>query len=232
LGLYYPGSIYFKPVQIVTHVFMHGSFSHLAYNMFSLWMFGSFLENFWGPKRFLTYYIITAFGAAALHLGVTAFEVSQLKAAVAEYLANPGYEQMSILLKNDPVLMFKDSVAELMSAWSSEPNNPQFLSAGRELADAVILRKVNVPMVGASGAVFGLLLGNAVLFPNREIFLFFFPFPIKVKYLVLVLGGMELMDGLGNNPMDNVAHFAHLGGMLIGFILIKFWNKTDRNNFF
>lgn len=232
LGLFFPSSTHFRPYQFISHIFMHGSFSHLAYNMFSLWMFGSLLENYWGPKRFLTYYVITGLGAAMLYLGVNAYEVAQIKSAIAEYMANQSYEQMSILLKQDPLLMYKDGIAELMSAWYSDPQNPKYLEAGKEIADAILLRKINTPMVGASGAVFGLLIGNAVLFPNREIFLFFFPFPIKIKWLVLVLGGMELYDGLGNNPMDNVAHFAHLGGMLIGFLLIKYWNKTDRNSFY
>jgi membrane associated rhomboid family serine protease len=232
LGLYFPSSDYFRPFQIVTHIFMHSSFSHLGYNMFALWMFGSFLENFWGPKRFLIFYIITGFGAAALYLGVNYFEISQIKAAIAEYMANQGYEQMNILLRKDPLLMNKEAISEILYAWSADPTNPKYFAAGQEIANAILLRKINTPMVGASGAVFGVLLGNGVLFPNREIHLFFFPFPIKVKYIVLVLGGMELMDGLGNNPMDNVAHFAHLGGMLFGFILIKYWNKTDRSSFY
>jgi membrane associated rhomboid family serine protease len=147
-------------------------------------------------------------------------------------MANQGYEQMNILLRKDPLLMNKEGISEILYAWSVDPDNPKYFAAGQEIANAILLRKINTPMVGASGAVFGLLLGNGVLFPNREIHLFFFPFPIKIKYIVLVLGGMELMDGFGNNPMDNVAHFAHLGGMLFGFILIKYWNKTDRSSFY
>ena len=98
-GLFYPESAYFKPYQLVTHVFMHGSFMHLFFNMFSLWMFGKVLENFWGPKRFFIYYFVTAFGAAALYLGVNAYEIHQLKESIAAYSLNPNVNDFVLFIQ-------------------------------------------------------------------------------------------------------------------------------------
>jgi membrane associated rhomboid family serine protease len=165
-------------------MFMHGSLTHILFNMFALWTFGTPLENFWGPKRFLTYYMLTGLGAAALHLGVGAWEVTQLQHAIAAGQADP------------------------------------------RMLDMIL----SIPTVGASGAIFGLLLAFGMLFPNTELMLIIFPIPIKAKYFVIGYGAIELFTGItGTN--DGVAHFAHLGGMLFGFILIKIWQK-DRTRFY
>jgi membrane associated rhomboid family serine protease len=232
LGLYYPESSYFKPFQLVSYAFMHASINHLVYNMFSLWMFGTILEHFWGPKRFLTFYMITTLGAAVTYLTINYFEVQTIQSAIETFSANPGYDQFLNLMKTDPDLLATDQISSFVYQWSQDINNTKFLDYAKEIAGVLIQRKLNIPMVGASGAVFGLLLANGMLFPNREVFLFFIPIPIKIKYMVVFLGVMELWEGLGNNPGDQVAHFAHLGGMLFGFIAIKYWNKTDRVNFF
>jgi len=233
LGLYYPESKFFKPYQLITHVFMHGSFMHLFFNMFSLWMFGNVLENYWGPKRFFIYYFVTAFGSAALHIGVNAFEVMQIKQAIAGYISSPGYDAfLALQEKIDPTLIDNDYFQSFMREWQTQKENPQLIQGSIELTDAMVQRKVNVPTVGASGAVFGLLLAFGMLFPNTQLIMLFFPFPIKAKYFVMIYGALELYQGVANNPTDHVAHFAHLGGMLFGFILIKIWNKTDRNTFY
>ena len=233
LGLYYPESKLFKPYQLISHVFMHGSFMHLFFNMFSLWMFGNVLENYWGPKRFFIYYFVTAFGAAALHIGVNAFEVIQMKDAIAAYISAPGYDAFLTLQdKLDPALMDNSYFQSFMREWQMQKDNPQLIQGSIEITDAMIQRKINVPTVGASGAVFGLLLAFGMLFPNTELIMLFFPFPIKAKYFVMIYGALELFQGISNNPTDNVAHFAHLGGMLFGFILIKIWNKTNRHTFY
>jgi len=232
MGLYYPESTHFKPYQLITHVFMHGSFMHLFFNMFSLWMFGNVLENFWGPKRFFIYYFATAFGAAALHLGVTGYEVNIIKSAISEYAANPSIDAFVRLLDKDAGLARNTMVNDFMMQWQSQQSNPQFVQSSIEIADAMLQRKLNIPTVGASGAVFGLLLAFGMLFPNTELFLMFIPIPVKAKYFVIFYGAVELYQGFANNPTDNVAHFAHLGGMLFGFILIKYWNKTNRNSFY
>lgn len=232
-GLYYPESTHFKPYQLISHVFMHGSFLHLFFNMFSLWMFGNVLENYWGPKRFFIYYFVTALGAAALHLGINAIEVSSIKHMVEAYAAAPGYDAFIALQeKADPALIHNSYFESFMREWQLQKDNPQYIQGSVEIADAIIQRKLNVPTVGASGAVFGLLLAFGMLFPNTELMMLFFPFPIKAKYFVILYGGLELYQGIANNPTDNVAHFAHLGGMLFGFILIKIWNKTNRHTFY
>lgn len=232
LGLFYPESTYFKPYQIFTHIFMHGSFMHLFFNMFSLWMFGSVLENYWGPKRFFIYYFVTGFGAAAIHLGFNAFEVIQLKQQIQTYLSQPGYDAFYALQQIDTRLLDSEELQRFMQSWSMQKDNPQYLAYSKEIAEAVLQSKINIPTVGASGAVYGLLLAFGMLFPNTLLFMLFIPIPIKAKYFVIIYGLLELYQGFVNNPGDNVAHFAHLGGMLFGFFLIKFWNKTRRNTFY
>ncbi len=235
LGLYYPGSVYFNPYQFVSHVFMHGSFMHLFFNMFSLWMFGSVLENFWGPKRFFIYYFATAFGAALLHLGVNAYEIHNIQSAIDVYAQNPNISDFLLFVQEHKHLVtsqMADSLNDFYSRWSANPQNAEAARFSVEALQAFATAKMNVPVVGASGAVFGLLLAFGMLFPNTELMLIFLPIPIKAKYFVMIYGALELYQGIANNPSDNVAHFAHLGGMLFGFILIKIWNKTNRNSFY
>ena len=231
-GLYYPESHYFKPFQLVTHVFMHGSFMHLFFNMFSLWMFGSVLENYWGPKRFFIYYFVTALGAAFLHTGVNAYEVNKIKTEVAAYQSNPSYDAFISFQNKDIGLSENEGFQQFIQEWHMQKDNPMFIKNSLEIADAIVQRKMNVPTIGASGAVFGLLLAFGMLFPNTELIMLFFPIPVKAKYFVMIYGAMELFQGISNNPSDNVAHFAHLGGMLFGFILIKYWNKKRKDMFY
>lgn len=232
LGLFYPGSEYFKPLQFSTYMFMHGSWTHLFYNMLALWMFGSLLENYWGPKRFLFFYLTTAIGAALMHIGVTAWEVHSLQVEVAKYKLNPDVTQLSLLLQKDHSLYLKPEIQRFLDLFMADPTNNQILQESKELADLLPIRKMNVPVVGASGAIFGILMAGFLLYPNTEMMILFFPFPIKVKYLVSVLAFMELYEIVGNKPFDNVAHYAHLGGMVFGFFLVKYWNKTDRSRFY
>lgn len=185
LGLYYFDSPNFKPFQIITYLFMHGGIFHILFNMYAVWMFGSILEKVWGHKKFLTFFLITGLGAAAIHMGVQAFEVYQLTGSITIDVGNTGFTQYE--------------------------------------ADKLGLIYY-VPTIGASGAVFGLLLANGMLFPNNVIMLMLPPIPLKMKYFVLIYGGIELWMGISNTG-DNIAHFAHLGGMLFGFILIKYWQK-------
>ena len=173
---HYPISPAFKPWQIVTHMFMHGGFTHLLFNMFALFVFGSALERVWGGKRFLIYYLLCGVGAFFFYEFTLGIEI---------------YQQMGTFNPNCDL------------GW----------------------------VVGASGSVFGLLLGFGMLFPNTQLMLLFPPIPIKAKYFVIGYGAIELMMAFNNSPGDNVAHFAHLGGMLIGYILIKKW-QSDRQNFY
>ncbi len=187
LGLHYFGASDFNLVQMVTYMFLHADFSHLFFNMFSLFMFGRTLETVWGGKRFLTYYMATGIGAAIVQQIVWWFQVQEV---VAQYGSGVGF-----MMQELPIFL-----------------NRAFLT------------------VGASGAVFGILLAFGMLFPNANLFLMFIPVPIKAKYFVIGYGLIELFMGVSNFSGDNVAHFAHLGGMIFGFILIKYWKKKDQDN--
>lgn len=207
LGMHYPGSNYFEPYQIITHFFMHGDFGHILFNMIGLIVFGSHLERVWGKKRFFIFYFVTAIGAAALHFGVQGYEVYRL---CGEWFPN-----VQILTDK--------AVFSPMIEYDYAPDL-SFAAEG-------IVNVYQTPVLGASGAVYGLLMAFALLFPNTRFMLLFPPIPIKAKWLALILGGMALYQGYVNNPGDSIAHFAHLGGMLFGFILIQIWRK-DRNNFY
>jgi membrane associated rhomboid family serine protease len=199
LGLYYYKSPEFGPFQIISYMFMHGGFMHLFFNMFALWMFGAQIENMWGPKRFLNYYLITGFGAAFLHYLIIHFQVIGLE---AQFTA--------------------EQISAIVNKGTFNPGNPLFKEARSLYA------LYHIPVVGASGSVFGLLLAYGMTFPNQVIYLNFL-FPIKAKYFVVLYGLFEFIGGVQNQAGDNVAHFAHLGGMLFGFILIKYWKKNDMN---
>jgi membrane associated rhomboid family serine protease len=202
LGLYYVQSPDFRPYQLVTHMFMHGGLMHLVFNMFALWMFGRVLESVWGPKRFFIYYFVTGLGAAALHSFVNYMEF--------QYIAGK---------------MSPENVQMVLS------QGTEIFNQGKNFIDPMAAKLnliLNVPTVGASGAVFGILLGFGMLFPNTELMLLFPPIPIKAKYFVAGYGAIELFSGIAN-PGDNIAHFAHLGGMLFGFIMIKYWNSKTKH---
>jgi len=198
-SLYPISSAFFKPWQLATHFFMHGNIPHIFFNMFALVIFGSQLEKIWGPKRFLTYYFITAIGAAFLHLTVNYIRLISLESSLPDDIVVQ-------LIQNGPVQYYNPTYNEFVGMY-------------------------HIPMMGASGAVFGLLAAFGYLFPNTELMLLFPPIPIKAKYFVIGYAAIELYLGMANNPGDNVAHFAHLGGALIGILLVLYWNK-NRNSFF
>ena len=176
-GLHFPASDNFRFYQLVTYMFLHDpySFSHVFFNMFAVFMFGRTLEQVWGPKRFLTYYMVTGIGAGLVQILVMYIRIS----------------------------------AELP---------PELFSM------------VNSITIGASGSVFGILLAFGMLFPNAQLFIIPFPFPIKAKWFVIGYGLLELIFGVANRTGDNVAHFAHLGGMMFGIFMILYWRKKDRSH--
>ncbi|HQW83210.1 MAG TPA: rhomboid family intramembrane serine protease [Ferruginibacter sp.] len=161
LALFPYNTVYFKPYQLITHMFAHGGFFHLFFNMFVLWMFGSLLEKAWGPKKFLIFYFICGFAAGVTHLALE-----------------------------------------------------------------------NVPAVGASGAIMGLFAAFAYLFPNTELIIFPIPVPVKAKYAIALMAAYDLFGGVYPSSGGNIAHFAHLGGLVMGFILVLFWNKTNKKTFY
>ncbi len=180
-------SAFFKPHQLVTHLFLHGGFSHILFNMLAVWMFGSVLENLWGPKRFLIFYMLCGLGAAILHLGVVYMELSAI-------INNMSFQELQI-----------------------NKEHPKSI--------------LNQATVGASGAVFGCLAAFGYLFPNTLIYVYFF-IPIKAKWFVMIYAALELWLGVRNSAGDNVAHWAHLGGALVGFLLVLYWNKNNRRHFY
>ncbi len=190
-GLHQFQSPDFRPHQIITHLFMHGNLTHLFFNMFALWMFGKILENIWGAKRFLTYYMITGIGAACIHLLISQYQIINISNQIPDML------NLAIEGRYNPSIPISKRLTQL----------------------------IITPTVGASGAVFGLLLAFGMLFPNTLLYLYF-AIPIKAKYFVIAYGLLELYAGISNNPADNVAHFAHLGGMIFGYFLIKYWKKN------
>lgn len=225
LGLHNWQSPDFRPHQLVTHLFMHGGIGHIFFNMFALWMFGNQLENVWGGKRFLTYFMITGLGAAALHLGVNQLQIYFLEIKFSsEYLSfikEVGYDfwiEFKELKKQYEKGIPPTLIAELMNKYG--------LTA--DLNTFKLIQQYHTPTVGASGAVFGVLLAFGMLFPNTLIYIYF-ALPIKAKYFVMIYGAFELWSGIQNNPGDNVAHFAHLGGMIFGYFLIKYWRKNSQH---
>ncbi|MBE0637696.1 MAG: rhomboid family intramembrane serine protease [Bacteroidales bacterium] len=231
LGLRYPGSPAFAPYQFITYMFLHGGVSHILFNMFALWMFGYMLENIWGSKRFLIYYLITGIGAALVHYAIFYFEFNPL----ITYLDG---------LINDPstigLMEFRATIQGQISPYAGEMyiKYNEFIKVTRQLASnpesqaliesargfvidykQYMLNRPNV--IGASGAVFGILLAFGMLFPNVRLYIYFL-FPIKAKYFVIFYGLLELYLGF-TQSQSNVAHFAHLGGMIFGFLLIKYW---------
>jgi len=188
LGLHYFGSEKFHIWQFITYMFMHGGVAHIFFNMFAVWMFGAAVENMWGPKRYLNYYLLTGLGAAVAHYAIVYYQLQPLLAQIA----------------SDTTLT-------------------------PDVADAQKIELMNAPLViGASGAVFGILVAFGMYFPNTMLFILPIPFPIKAKYAVIGYGLFELFSGIAKTSGDNVAHFAHLGGLLCGFILIQIWKRNDR----
>ncbi|WP_072531409.1 rhomboid family intramembrane serine protease [Bacteroides ilei] len=183
LGLHFFLADTFNPAQLITYMFMHANFQHIFFNMFAVWMFGRVLEQVWGPRRFLFYYILCGIGAALIQEGVY----------YMEYVTD---------WSNYTIVDYGGGIVAPMQDF---------------------LNKLNT--VGASGAVYAILLAFGMLFPNSQMFIFPIPFPVKAKYFVIGYAVLEMV--LGITGSDGVAHFAHLGGMLFGFILIIYWRKKN-----
>jgi membrane associated rhomboid family serine protease len=183
-SMFYPASPFFKPMQAITHLFMHGNIPHLFLNMFALFMFGNVLERIWGAHRFLLFYFTTGIGAMILHTGMQGWLIYNF---TGSFYPSP-----------DLIFQFPD-----------------------------VRAIYNTPTVGASGAIFGILIAFGMLFPNTELMMLFIPIPIKAKYFVTIYVIIELYQGIAMTRGDNVAHFAHLGGALFGYLLVKYWNRKS-----
>lgn len=220
----------FRVVQLITHMFMHGGFSHLFSNMLGLFFFGPMLERFWNARRFLTFYLLTGLGAAALYLAVNYYETASLVQAFEIYRANPtNGEFIGFINAQAPSLY--DTVASFIQKFDEDPENPAYIEGGRKILTAYVATQVNTPMLGASGAIFGVLMAFGLLFPNTELRMLFFPVPIKAKYLIGAYAFWEIYTGVYRAQADGVAHFAHIGGMLFAYIIIKVWG-SQRKTFY
>lgn len=188
LGLHFILATRFNPAQLVTYLFMHGSFSHLFFNMFAIWMFGRLIENKWGMRRYLIFYFLCGIGAGIIQ------ELTQYIYYITEL-----QQYANVDIGNNLIIPMKD-----------------------------YLNRLNT--IGASGAVFGVLLGFGMTWPNSKLYMFPIPFPVKSIFLIIGYAVVEFVSGISNNANDYVAHFAHLGGMLVGLIIILYWRQKDKKN--
>lgn len=225
-GLHYIGASDFRPWQFITYMFMHANFNHIFWNMFALWMFGAAVENYWGTKRFLFYYFITGIGAAFVQLLVTYFQIHPLIALLNQFLNSPSLETYQYLVTHNKEAAFSNMLTNNLLVLQQNPHALNDIVNITANAKAQFLNSFNT--IGASGAIFGLLLAFGMLFPNEKVYIYFL-LPMKAKWFVLIYGLLELFFGLSGS-MDNVAHYAHLGGMLFGIILILLWRKQEKNN--
>ncbi len=233
-GLRYFGSEKFSPFQLVTYMFLHADISHIFFNMFAVFMFGRILEQTWGGKRFFIYYMVTGIGAGLIHMGAQYFEIQPFVRSVNEVMSNTSHDAIVSFLDNygkpysfEAQRLLKGFIDSYNRIVNTDPQGAAALA--REFMPQFEAAYLNAHLtIGASGAVFGILLAFGMMFPNVQLMLLFPPIPIKAKYFVIMYGAIELFMGIKNFAFDNVAHWAHLGGMLFGFILIKYWkNKVS-----
>jgi membrane associated rhomboid family serine protease len=223
LGAYFLTSPNFEPYQVVTYMFMHdnGNFMHILVNMLMLVMFGAHLERVWGAKRFFLFYVSCAVGAYLLYNGLGVYQMLMAK---AELKGIVDFTTVNNIIYNS------DSLVELNANVNSYLYRlPQFTQENWNVLQQYIQLGIT-PMVGASGALFGIMTGFAILFPNTELMLLFPPIPIKAKYLI----GAYLLFEIYNSIMmidDSVAHLAHVGGAIVGIVFVLYWRKKDRNHF-
>lgn len=234
VGLHYPIASQFMPYQFFSYMFMHAGFSHLFFNMFALWMFGNVLENIWGPKKFLIYFFVTGIGAALTHYVIFYFQISPTISAIDSYIAKPSTETFAAFTNSQYFSISSIEIQKAFTGFVQKYNNLLASNPRQAVAESVnfmyLYREsvLNAPVVvGASGAVFGVLLAFGMMFPDSLIYLYFF-IPIKAKWFVVIYGAIELFSGVANYAGDNVAHFAHLGGMVSGFALLYYWNMKAK----
>lgn len=220
----------FHIFQLVTYMFLHGGIGHLFSNMFGLIMFGPLLERVWGHKRFIIFYFVTGIGAGLLFSGIGLFENLQVANAVELFTQNPTPDGLADFLSKHAEPLYESNL-QFLNEFEGNPTNSVYIQQSIKLVQGIYAWSISIPMVGASGAIFGILMAFGLLFPNTELFLLFVPFPIKAKYFVAFYGLYELYSGIQNAQSDNVAHFAHVGGMLFAYILLRYWG-TQKTNFY
>jgi membrane associated rhomboid family serine protease len=211
-ALYFPKNNLFEPWQVLTHMFMHGGFTHILFNMFALWMFGTAVEQVFGWKKFLTFYLLSGFGAAVIQVAFLYFQYNSGLATLME----SGFSQTDIVnILNE---------GKYNTAWQPilGDNFNSFVGA------------FNSTMVGASGAIMGILVAFGMLFPESKLMLIFLPIPIKAKYFIPAIIALDLFSGLTGQSIfspSNTAYMAHVGGALTGFLLMYFWKKNESDKY-
>ena len=221
----------FKPWQFITHLFMHGSVGHIFSNMFALWMFGSVLENLWGPKRFLTFYIVCGLGAALMHMTVLYFETNSLLEGYNSLKQHFNFGNFENFYVKQHIGDYYSGAPGIVDQWRNNIDDPAAAQNAYGLVTEYINARLSEQTLGAYVAIFGCLAAFGYLFPNTYIYIYFF-LPLKAKWFVLIYAGFELVMALQNSAGDNVAHFAHLGGAIFGLAMVYFWNKTNRQTFY
>jgi len=209
LALHYFENDKFFISQIITHMFMHGNTAHLLFNMFGLWMFGSTLANIWGTNKFIFFYISSGIGAALIQMLVYYINIESVMSSLAEY-GTPN-----------------ETIKELFR--SGNVNTSIFEYIPREIL-AKAFNDFNSVMVGASGAIYGVLVAFTFMFPNSKLMLLFPPIPVKAKYLVPIIILGDVFFGFTSASIGPIAHFAHLGGAITGFLMMWYWKKNQFNN--
>jgi len=199
LALHFPENEHFGFWQYITHMFMHASFSHILFNMYGLWAFGTPLEQIWGKKKFLFFYFSAGLGAGIIYTLVNYYQFNE----ALETLVNSGISQNEILELMNPTKMYQNKDLQTMN------------------------QLYNTPAVGASGAVYGVLAAFGLYFKDAKLALIFLPIPLAAKYFIPVMIFGDLFFGMTKYSVGNIAHFAHIGGALIGFIIAYSWKKNQ-----
>lgn len=228
-ALYYFGSSNFAPYQLITHMFLHADLWHILGNMYALFIFGPPLEEYFDSKKFLTLYMVAGLGAAVLHVGVSAWEVQSRQAQIIEFEAHPEPALFSAFIDKEGYMYYSPAkVDNFIGEFRENSKNESYITEAKRVMNEMTQTKQNIPTVGASGAVFGILAAFGIIFANIKLVLLFPPIPIKAKYLVFGYALYEIYAIWSANPTDNVAHFAHIGGFIFGIILVKLWGKKDK----
>lgn len=213
--------------QYLTYQFMHANFEHIFFNMFALVVFGPVLEQYWGTQKFIFYYLACGVGAGILNSLIGTIAVHRMQEAVNLYAQNPDPDAFIQLCQSTFKGRFNpEAAAQFVNQWK-DSSSATMAEQSIVLAQQLVDFRANIPTVGASGSIYALLLAFGMLFPNEKIYVYFL-IPMKAKWFVILYGGIELFEGIFRTN-DHIAHFAHLGGMLFGIILILYWRKQSLN---
>lgn len=238
-GLHYPGAANFRVYQFFTYMFLHGGWEHIIFNMFALWMFGYIVENVWGGKKFLIFYVVTGLGSAVVYLIWIHFQLAPNLDALQKIINHPNVSGVESYFQKYGFRV--GAINPLITKADVATFNHNMNLLGQGAADGSILQQIvtflsnyrtemlnQMVVIGASGAIYGVLLAFGMMFPNSIIYLIIPPIPLKAKWLVIGLALLQLFDGIRNNPNDNVAHFAHVGGLLFGLVIMLYWKKHGK----